>query len=140
VTAQLPELYWYLFWAAALVLAIVFGLYVATVTHRRNMKALEILKTYAEKGAEPPAPIAELLTKQMLGSQAGTAAKLRDRAELLRSFIGFLFSACVMGGIHYWLADAEAPSWAIHGSKAAMAFFGFGAFGLLLATLLTREK
>lgn len=140
MTAQLPELYWYLFWVAALVLAIVFGLYVATITHRRNMKALEVLKTYAEKGMEPPAPVADLLTRQLLDSQAGTAVKFRDRAELLRAFIGFLFSACVIGAIHFWLVDAQAPSWAIHSSRAAMAFFGFGAFGLLLATLLTRQK
>ena len=140
MTAELPELYWYLFAVAALALAIAFGIYVATITHRRNMKALEILKTYAERGAEPPAPLADLLTKQMLESQAGSAAKFTDRAELLRSFIGFLFSACVVGGIHYWLSDAQAPGWAIHASRAAMAFFGFGAFGLLLATVLTREK
>ena len=139
MSSQIPEMYWYLFWVAVLVWAIVFGLYVATITHRRNMKALEILKTYADKGIHPPASIAEQLTRQMLDSQ-GPAAKLRERGELLRSFIGFLFTACITGGLHYWLADAGGPSWAIHGWRAGMAFFGFGAFGLLIAALVVREK
>jgi hypothetical protein len=140
MSSQVPGMYWYLFWVAVLVWCIVFALFVATMTHRRNMKALEILKTYADKGVEPPASIAEQLTRQMLDSNSGTAAKHRDRGELLRSFIGFLFTACAIGGLHYWLLDAGGPSWALHASKAAMAFFGFGAFGLLIAALVVREK
>jgi hypothetical protein len=42
--------------------------------------------------------------------------------------------------LHYWLAETGGPTWAIVASRAAMAFFGFGAFGLLLASLITREK
>jgi hypothetical protein len=140
MTSQVPEMYWYLFWIGVLVCSIAFGLYVATMTHRRNMKALEILKTYADKGIEPPASVAEQLTSQLLDSNSGRAAKHRDRGELLRSSIGFLFTACVTGGLHYWLLDAGGPSWAIHASKAAMAFFGFGAFGLLIAALVFRDK
>ena len=140
MSSQVPGMYWYVFWIAVLVCSIVFGLYVATMTHRRNMKALEILKTYAEKGMEPPASIAEQLTQQMLDPNSGRAAKHRDRGELLRSFIGFLFTACVIGGVHYWLVDTGGPIWAIRASRSAMAFFGFGAFGLLLAALVFREK
>jgi hypothetical protein len=134
----LPAIYWYVFWVVALAGALGFGFYVATITHRRNMKALEILKSYAERGVEPPASIAEPLAAQIM--EPRNSSRLRGREELVRSFIGFVFSACVLGGIHYWLAETEGPAWAVIASRAGMAFFGFGAFGLLLASLFTREK
>jgi hypothetical protein len=122
----------------ALAGALGFGFYVATITHRRNMKALEILKSYAERGVEPPAAIAESLAAQIMGS--ASSSKRWGREQLVRSFIGFVFSACVIGGIHYWLAATTAPAWAVIASRAGMAFFGFGAFGLLLASLFTRKE
>jgi len=136
---DLPAIYWYLFWVGALLLTVVFGLYVATITHRRNMKALEILATYAERGTEPPPAVTEQLAKQIMEPQ-GNTSKYQGRAALLRSFIGFLFSACSSGGLHTWLTQSGGPAWAIIAAQTAMAFFGFGAFGLLLATLLAREK
>jgi hypothetical protein len=140
MSGQVPEIFWYLLLAGTLAGTIGYGLYVATIAHRRNMKALEVLKTYAEKGADPPASVVDELAKQTLAPRTDDASKFQSRSAVLRSFIGFLFSACVTGGLHYWLADTEGPAWAIATSRAAMAFFGFGAFGLLLASLFAREK
>lgn len=133
-----PAIYWYVFWIVTLAGALGFGFYVATITHRRNMKALEVLKSYAERGVEPPASIAEPLAAQIMDSRS--SSKQWGRERLVRSFIGFLFSACVIGGIHFWLAETEGPLWAIRASRAGMSFFGFGAFGLLLASLFTRNE
>jgi hypothetical protein len=142
----LPEIYWYGFWMLLLVVSAAWGFYSAITTHRRNMKALEILKLYAEKGAAPPQAIADQLAKQILGSaqnagaDKGNASGLGRRDSLLQTFIGFLFCACLAWGLNSWLVAAEAAKWAIFASAAAWAFFGFGAFGLLVAALLTREK
>ncbi len=57
----MPEVYWYLFWVAALAWVIIFAAAMMTLIHRRSMKALEILRLYAEKGLEPPPRAAELL-------------------------------------------------------------------------------
>jgi hypothetical protein len=137
---HVPPILWYLLLVGALAGTIGFGLYAATISHRRNMKALEILKSYAEKGTEPPAYIAAELSRQMQSPESDNSSKYQSRSALLRSFIGFLFSACLVGGLHFWLADTEGPKWAVIASRAAMSFFGFGAFGLLLASLMTREK
>jgi hypothetical protein len=70
---------------------------------------------------------------------SGRSSKQWGREHLVRSFIGFLFSACVIGGIHFWLAETDGPLWAIGAARAGMSFFGFGAFGLLLASLFMRK-
>jgi hypothetical protein len=134
----LPAIYWYAFWIVAVAGALGFGFYVATITHRRNMKALEVLQSYAERGVEPPASIAEPLAAQIMDSR--NTAKQWGREHLVRSFVGFLFSASVIGGIYFWLAETDGPLWAIGASRAGMAFFGFGAFGLLLASLFSRSE
>ena len=141
----LPEIYWFVFWMAVFLALVAWGFYTAITTHRRNMKALEVLKTYAEKGAAPPDAIADQLARQILSSPGSSAEKWnsspRDRRNaLLRSFIGFTFMSCVAWGLNSWLLDSEGAKWAIYASEAARAFFGFGAFGLLVAAVLTREK
>src|SRR5688572_18335221 len=142
----LPEIYWYAFWAVLFLAFIAWGFYAAITTHRRNMKALEILKLDAEKGADRPAAIADQLAKQILNSPQSAGAQRWDssgrarRDALLQTFIGFLFCACIAWGLNSWLVASEGAAWAVYASGAAWAFFGFGAFGLLVAALLTREK
>jgi hypothetical protein len=142
---HLPAIYWYVFWSAVATGLVAYGIFDVAMKHRRNIKALDILKTYAEKGGEPPPAIADQLTRQILGSK-GSEASANDRSsqkrrdELLRLFIAFVFMACVASGLHAWLIDSGGARWAVHASFAARAFFGFGAFGLLLATLVTRKS
>jgi hypothetical protein len=137
--------YWYAFWLMGLLGFLAYQFLAVTLKHRRNMKALEVLKQYAEKGQEPPPSIAEQLAGQILNSEdaavkkrGSTAADRRN--ELVKLFIGFLFSACLAWGLNLWLTDSGGARWAIYASEAARAFFGFGAFGLLLAALLTRNS
>jgi hypothetical protein len=63
MSGELPEIYWFLFWVGVLAFVVVFGLSMMAVIFRRNMKALALLKLYAEKGIEPPPTLAELLAK-----------------------------------------------------------------------------
>jgi hypothetical protein len=142
---SLPAIYWYAFWAVLALGVMVYGFFEVAMKHRRNMKALDILKAYAEKGGEPPPAIVNELAKQILDPKfdanpldsKGSPQKRRD--ELLGAFIGFVFAACVAAGLNAWLIDSDGSKWAVHASSAARSFFGFGAFGFLLATLLTRR-
>ena len=45
---ELPEIYWYLFWVGLAIVVEAFGFYMVTVIHRRNMRVLDLLKSYAE--------------------------------------------------------------------------------------------
>jgi hypothetical protein len=143
---SLPQIYWYVFWLVVLFVFTAFQVYVATIRHRRNMKVLEILKTYAEKGAEPPAAIADQLAKKIADSDHNspvsekTTSPQERRSELLGLFIGFAFASCVAWGLKQWLVSVEGAKWATYASQAAFAFFGLGAAGFLILALLTRDK
>jgi hypothetical protein len=141
----LPQIYWYVFWLVVFLVFCAFQVYVATIRHRRNMKALDILRTYAEKGAEPPPVIADHLAKEILDSDQGwSAAKdaspQQRRGALVQLFIGFTFASCLAWALNQWLVSIEGAKWAIFASRAAFSFFGFGAFGLLMVALFTRDK
>jgi hypothetical protein len=137
---KLPEIYWYLFWIGLVLIAFGSAYMAGRGGHQARMKALDILKMYAEKGAEPPPAMMEQLARQALEPQQGGTPKQEGRGALIRGFIGFVFTACVSYAVTMWLTDANAPNWAIYAGTAAWAFFAFGAFGLLLAALFTREK
>jgi hypothetical protein len=42
------------FWIGLAIVVEAFGFYMAAIIHRRNMKVLELPKSYAEKGIDPP--------------------------------------------------------------------------------------
>jgi hypothetical protein len=137
---KLPEIYWYVFWIGVVLISFGSAYMAGRGHHQARMKALDILKMYAEKGAEPPPAMMEQLARQALEPQQGGTPKQEGRGALIRGFIGFVFTACASYAVAQWLTDANAPNWAIYAARAAYAFFGFGAFGLLLAALFMRQK
>jgi hypothetical protein len=58
---EIPAMYWYLFWVGVLAFMIVFSFSMMALISRRNLKALALLKLYAEKGVDPPPTVAALL-------------------------------------------------------------------------------
>lgn len=136
--SEVPEMYWYLFWVAVLAWMIVFAVAMMTLIHRSNMKTLELLRLYAEKGVEPPPAMDELLS----WARGGPEQKWKStrRGPLLQSFIGMLFTASTSGGILWWRIDAGGPDAVIYIFGAATVFFGGSAVGLLLAALFTPDK
>jgi hypothetical protein len=138
---KLPEIYWYVFWIGLVLISFV-GMYMGSKSgHERAMKALDILKMYAEKGIEPPPAMMEQVTRQVLDAgKPGQQPQGNSRAALVQGFVGFLFMACVAGGLVMWLPETAEPSWLLAVARAAMAFFGFGSFGFLVLALLTRDK
>ncbi len=67
MNGDIPEIYWFLFWIGALAFVMVLGSCLMVLFSRANMKALTLLKLYAEKGIDPPPTLAELLAKPAPG-------------------------------------------------------------------------
>jgi hypothetical protein len=103
MNGEVPEIYWYLFWVGLAIVMEAFGFFMATIIHRRNMRVLDLLKSYADKGIEPPAAVAELLSEQV--KDPDRAWKSSPRGARLERFTGFLFTACVIGGVAWWLVE-----------------------------------
>jgi hypothetical protein len=135
----MPEIYWYLFWVGLVLILTGLFIWGGVVAQRRSLEVLEILRSYADKGVEPPPALAEQLAKHVFSPPAGAKADRMSRAALLRGFLGALFTACVAWGVSEWIAKQGGAGWALYASWAAWAFFGFAAFGLLLAALTTRD-
>lgn len=140
MNGQLPEIYWFVFWIGVVLLSFGAAYLARRAAHERALKALAILKMYAEKGAEPPKEMMDRLAGEVFDAEKVKTRLLHGRAALMQAFIGFLFAACVVGGLYYWLLESDGPGWALHASRAAEVFFAIGAFGLLLAALFSREK
>jgi hypothetical protein len=138
MSGALPEIYWFLFWVGVLAFLIVFSFSMMTLIHRANMKSLELLRLYAEKGIDPPPAMAELLAKT--GGEPDRKWKSTRRGAMLQSFIGFVFTACMAGGIAWWRIDAGGPQAVIYIFGASTVFFGVSAVGLLVAALFTSDK
>ena len=114
-----------------------FGFFMATIIHRRNMRVLDLLKSYADKGIEPPAAVAELLSEQV--KDPGRAWKSSPRGARLERFVGFTFTACVIGGVAWWLVNSAGPAWAVYPAVSAAVFFSVGALGFLLTAVISPE-
>lgn len=137
MSSQVPEIYWYLFWVGLAIVVEAFGFTMVAVIHRRNMRVLDLLKSYADKGIEPPASVAELLSEQV--KDPGRAWKSSPRGARLERFTGFLFTGCVIGGVAWWLVDSAGPAWAVYSAVSAAVFFSVGALGFLLTAVVTPE-
>jgi hypothetical protein len=137
MSGEVPEIYWYGFWVGLAIVVEAFGFYMAFIIHRRNMSVLELLRSYAERGIEPPAAVAELLNEQI--RDPGRAWKSSARGMRLQRFIGFLFTGCVIGGVAWWLIDSAGPGWAVYPTVSATLFFAVGAIGFLLTAIVTPE-
>src|SRR5690242_11472490 len=105
--SQVPPFLWFLFWVGLAVGILSFGFFMAIIIHRGNMKALEVLKAYAEKGIEPPPAVVEILTRQMGDTEAARAG--RDIGRKAGNFTGLLVAACVAGGIAWWRMNERGP-------------------------------
>ena len=137
MNGEVPEIYWYLFWVGLAIVMEAFGFFMATIIHRRNMRVLDLLKSYADKGIEPPAAVAELLSQQVMDPTR--AWKSSPRGARLERFTGFLFTGCVIGGVAWWLVESAGPAWAVYPAVSAAVFFSVGALGFLLTAVISPE-
>jgi hypothetical protein len=140
------EMLWYLLLVGVAVA--LFGSILASMAlrHRRYMRALEILKTYAEKGVEPPAEVTALLLQPLADtaerkavarttSEATAQATVKATAQATASMT-WLFPACVAGAVAWWLLHGGgAKEIAAYVAVAFAIFFGASALAALLSAL-----
>lgn len=107
MTGQVAPMLWYLLCA---VVFTVFPWSMVFTIHRQRMKALEILRIYAEKGIEPPPGIAEPLMRTI-----NPETHKRARPERSRQFERFaycLFTASAAAGVAWWWRADMSGGWA----------------------------
>jgi hypothetical protein len=131
---ELPEIYWYLFWIGFVILAFRMAYLGGKSGYDTKMKAIEILKMYAEKGTEPPPAMMEQLATQAFTDPGGS--KPGSSAGSMMMFLSMLFMACVAWGVRAWSQGHPVESWVPIAATAALAFFGIGAAGFLVAALV----
>jgi hypothetical protein len=142
---KLPEIYWYVFWVFFVLMSFGGMIFGGILQHRRNMRSLDILKMYAEKGVEPPPAVFEALTKhhdqskaqeaKTVGQQAGVTAGVR-----LGNFVGSLFGAGMTGGFAWWAAENHAPEWLFYGAVIVTIACVAGAVTHLATVVFTFRK
>jgi hypothetical protein len=135
---EVPPLYWFMFWVALSVGVLSFGFFMAIIIYRGNMRALDVLKTYAEKGAEPPSAVLEMLNKHL--GESGADQPGRRMGTQAGNFTGMLAAACAGGGVAWWRVNAGGPQWVIYLFAASALFFAVRAFAYLFATLTKPAK
>ena len=137
MNGHLPDIYWYVFFAVAISMTIGIIAFLGTLEHRRRMRALDILRMYAEQGVEPPPAVTDRLAEQILDPEKSPALSQKRRGALMQGFMGLLYSGCATAGITWWLMDAGGPKWAIIFMACGTVFFGISAAGMLLGALVT---
>ncbi len=135
MSGSVPPILWYLL--AFLALA-VFPLSMVWAIHRQKMKALEILRFYAEKGGEPPAAVSELILRQVAPPEQKW--KSTPRGALLNTFGVHLWIACLWGCIAWWRIEVGPPRWTVYVAVGATVFFAVSALGQFVAALKSPLK
>jgi hypothetical protein len=130
-------MFWFVFWVGLSAGVLSFGFFMAIIIHRGNMKALEVLRTYAEKGIEPPPAIVEMLTNQLCSDEATQSG--RDMGRTAGKFTGMVASACAAGAIAWWRMD-DGPQWVVYLFAASAVIWGIFALAYLLRTFTSPEK
>ena len=100
---ELPEIFWFLFWIFVVIVCFRGAYLGGKSAHDIKMRALDILKSYADKGVEPPPAMMEQLTKQALENPPHASRESSREGGMLPAFLGFLFMACVCWGFSAWL-------------------------------------
>jgi hypothetical protein len=127
------------------VLTIIFGtgiviaVSIAWLEHRTRVKALDVLKAYAQRGDEPPASVVEAIAAVGSGHkpapQPGRVASLvQTRADHLGRLAAMIVAALGSAGIAWWRIphDGEPGGLAIVAMFAAV-FFSMSAAARLVA-------
>lgn len=138
MNGQVPSIFWFLFWVGLSAGVLSFGFFMAIIIHRSNMKALDILKSYAEKGIDPPPVVVEILAKQMGDTEAAQAG--REVGQKAGNFTGLVIAACVAGGIALWRMNAGGPEWVVYFFACSALFFGVRAVAYILGVFTSPGK
>jgi hypothetical protein len=138
MSGEVSPMLWFLFWVGLSAGVLSFGFFMAIIIHRGNMKALEVLRTYAEKGIEPPPAIIEMLTRHLSSDEAAKTGQ--DIGKKAGSFTGLVAAACVAGAIAWWRMNAGGPQWVVYVFAASAVFWGVYAIAYLFRAFTSSGK
>jgi hypothetical protein len=133
-----PPMFWFLFWVGLSAGVLSFGFFMAIIIHRGNMKALEVLRTYAEKGIEPPPAIVEMLTRHMGDAEDAKAG--REIGRKAGNFTGLVAAACLGGAIAWWRMNEGGPQWVVYLFACSAVFFALRAIAFLFVAPTSSKK
>ncbi len=142
MSGEVPDMFWFLFWIFLALLCAWMAWQGGKSAHEQRMRALDIMKMYAEKGIEPPASLNDPNftptsppAPPTPGSKRWKTPKTFD--ELMHKFGSSVFFAGVMGGLAWWRIDVGGPQWAIYVTVILAIVSGVGAVGSLIGAVAT---
>jgi hypothetical protein len=132
---------WYLLAVAFVVFAVIVPIYWGIWSaHRLQSRALALLRTYAERGEEPPPSVLEAVARRPAHVQPGQRAPKHSRAAHLEQFIYSATMAGVAAAIAWWRqADGSGPQWFVYAAGIFAIVLGVTAFAHLLAAISTPD-
>jgi hypothetical protein len=119
----------------------VIAISVTWLQNRPKMKAIEVLKAYAERGEEPPAGVAEAVAKINWPFPAPPAPHVATRGEHLQHVAGSLGLALGALAVIWWQAPTQHdhPGWLLITAVFVAIFFTASAAARIVAALTTRD-
>jgi hypothetical protein len=133
--------YWFIFWSGFWIIGIAAAVWGGASAHASKMKALDILRMYAERGIEPPAMLAEHLTAPKQAQHQGGWKHPSGRAHHLGSFVFSLFMCGAASGVAWWWDRADkSPEWVFYAAAIAATAFAAGGLGHLIAAGFAKDE
>jgi len=127
---DVPGMYWFVFWCAVVVIAFTMAWLGGRAAHQQKMKALEILRIYAERGVEPPASVAGPLLHSMEveGREEDKWKQPKPAGPRPGDAFGFCFMALAAAAVAWWRStQGNEPQWLFYGSIIVAVFSASGA-------------
>jgi hypothetical protein len=146
MNGEVSPMLWYVLIVGFILAGTLGGVFAGVLSHRQKMKALDILRMYAEKGVEPPAGIVDPLARQLFEAPAKAAAATEAQAAAatagvhLGQFVGGMFAAALCGGVAWWVSKANGPEWLFYAAAVVAVAAGAGAVARLVAAIVTYGK
>lgn len=135
-----PAILWYFLAVGFVLFAIILPIWFGILTaHRNRIRALKILKTYAERGEDPPPEVLKAVLDPEAKCNPDSEASSGKSSSYLERFILNTCVAIAAAGIAWWrIADGGGPEWLVIAAVIAAAIFGACAIASLIAMVALR--
>lgn len=139
---EVPGIYWFVFWCAVVVISFTMAWLGGRAAHQQKMKALEILRIYAERGVEPPASVAGPILNAM-DVEAHEERKWKSRKPdnpAAPDALPFVFIGLGGLAVAWWRgSQGGQPEWVFYGAIMVAVFFGGGGIAGLITKIFSRR-
>ena len=105
---------------------------------KAKLKAIDVLKVYAERGQEPPASVVDAVN-QIGRPPPPPAPRVQSRAEHLTHVAASVVLSIGAGGVAWWRAHQPVPGGLMVWALIVAIFFAAAAAARLVAAISTRD-